>query len=204
MVTAASTSSRVGALEAFERRDGRWVSVIGPVKANLGYGGLVRGNERRQGTGKTPLGTYAIVSAFGRDANPGTSIPYRKIDRDDVWTFDRSHPATYNLLQTAPRSWRDYNGRLEQLWSFGSQYGLVAVLDFNLPASNTVSVDADGIRRTSTPANTALGGGIFIHVTNGKTTAGCVSIPKTAMQSLLRWLDPSKSPTSVIRVGARS
>ena len=200
VVTAASTRARTGTLAAYERRDGNWVRVIGPVAANLGFGGLVPGDRRRQGSGTTPLGTYAIVSAFGRDAAPRTSLPYRAIDRDDVWTFDRAHPETYNLLQTVPRSWRAYGGRLERLWAFGRQYDLVAVLDYNLPDSSTVTTAADGVRRTSQPVDTARGGGIFIHVSNGRSTAGCVSIPRASMQALLAWLDPAEQPTTVIRL----
>lgn len=200
LVTAASTRARTGTLEAFERRDGDWVRVIGPVRADLGFGGLVAGTKRRQGSGDTPLGTYGVVSAFGRDANPGTRLGYRKIDRDDVWTFDRDFPHTYNLLQTVPRSWGAYGGQLERLWSFGRQYDLVAVLDYNLPASSTVTTGADGVRRTSRPVDTARGGAIFIHVTDGSSTAGCIAIDKASMVDLLRWLDPAASPTTVIRL----
>lgn len=199
VVTAPSPRARTGTVEAFEQRDGAWVRVIGPVRAQLGHGGLVPGDRRRQGSGTTPLGTYAIVSAFGRDADPGTAMPYRAIDRDDVWTFDRNHPETYNLMQTAPRSWAAYGGRLERLWSFGRQYDLVAVLDYNLPASDTITT-IDGVRRTSRPVDTRRGGAIFIHASNGRSTAGCIAIPKADMAALLRWLDPSRQPTTVIRI----
>lgn len=200
VVTAASTRARTGLLEAFEVQDGTWVRVIGPVRADLGYGGLVAGDRRRQGSGTTPIGTYGIVSAFGRDRAPATSLPYRAIDRDDVWTFDKDHPETYNLLQTTPRSWRAYGGQLERLWSFGRQYDLVAVLDYNLPDAATVSTGADGVRRTSRPVSTARGGAIFIHVSDGTSTAGCIAIPKAAMQALLAWLDPADQPVTVIRL----
>lgn len=200
VVTAESTRARVGTLEGFERRDGTWVRVIGPVRADLGFGGLVLGTKRRQGSGDTPLGTYGIVGAFGRDANPGTRLGYRQIDRDDVWTFDKDFPDTYNLLQTVPRSWRAYGGQLERLWSFGRQYDLVAVLDYNLPASSTVTTGEDGVRRTSRRADTSRGGAIFIHVTDGTSTAGCIGIPKRDMQALLRWLDPATAPMTVIRL----
>ena len=200
VVTATSTRARAATLEAFERRDGAWVRVVGPVRADLGFGGLIAGERRRQGSGTTPLGTYAVVNAFGRDEDPGTALAYRRIDRDDVWTFDKDFPSTYNLLQTVPRSWASYGGQLERLWSFGRQYDLVAVLDYNLPDSTTVYTGADGVRRTSTPVNTSRGGGIFLHVSDGTATAGCVSIPKSSMLALMRWFDPARQPTVVIRL----
>lgn len=201
VVTAPNTSARMGTLEAFELKDGDWVRVLGPVAANLGFGGLVAGDQRRQGTGKTPIGTYEVVNAFGRDADPGTALPYRRIDRNDVWTFNRNAPSTYNLFQSVNRSWKSYGERLERLWEFGKQYDLVAVLDYNLPDPKTVTTGRDGVRRTSKPADTDRGGGIFIHASNGKNTAGCVAIAKPKMRELMQWMDPAKKPTTVIRIG---
>ena len=58
--------------------------------ARLGYGGLVVGTSRRQGSGTTPAGAYAITQTFGRLADPGTSMPYTKVTDDHWWVEDRS------------------------------------------------------------------------------------------------------------------
>ena len=46
--------------------------------------------------------------------------------------------------------------------------------------------------------------GIFLHVTDGNPTWGCVAIGRDEMRSLLNWLDPSASPQITIGVGAPS
>ena len=198
LVTAPSWRSTKGTLQAFER-DGKggWRQVVPPTPAWLGYGGLVPASRRVQGTGTTPAGTFGITSAFGRLPDPGTKLPYRQFDSNDSWTYDRDHPYTYNVFQTAPISRADYGGSAEYLWSMGPQYRYVAVLDFNLPGG-PITAGPDGIRRSTTPPNTKRGGGIFLHVEKGRTTAGCVSIPLDRMRQVLRWLKPGRNPVIVI------
>ena len=81
----------------------------------------------------------------------------------------------------------------------GYQYDYVAILDYNLP-QGPLTTGAKGVRRSSTPPDTSRGGGIFLHVDNGKKTAGCVAVKKEVMRDLMRWLDPKKDPVIVIRV----
>ena len=57
------------------------------------------------------------------------------------------------------------------------QYNYVAVLDYNLP-DGEIRTGPDGVRRTTEPADTKAGGGIFLHVSKGESTAGCVAIPE--------------------------
>ena len=198
IVTAASWRSTKGTLRTFERDgNGGWREVVTATPAWLGFGGLVPGAQRKQGTGTTPAGTYAITSAFGRLANPGTSLPYRQFDSNDSWTYDPNHPFTYNVFQTAAIDWRSYGGYAEHLWAKGPQYRYVAVLDFNLPKGN-ISRGPDGIRRTTQPPNIKAGGGIFLHVSKGKPTAGCISVPLATMRGILTWLKPARHPVIVI------
>jgi hypothetical protein len=42
---------------------------------------------------------------------------------------------------------------------------------------------------------------IFLHVTDGTPTWGCVAIGRSEMKSLLTWLDPSANPRITIGVG---
>lgn len=197
VVTAPSWRSTHAVLRAYERTGQGWRQVIGATPARLGYAGLVPAAQRRQGTGKTPAGTFAIPSAFGRLANPGTGLPYRQFDRDDAWTYNPRYPGTYNVFQTVGRPWSSYGGYVERLWEYGSQYRYVAVLDFNLP-DGPVRTGPDGVRRVSRPADIRAGGGIFLHVSNGTKTAGCIAIPQDRMRDVLRWLDPARHPRIVI------
>ena len=198
VVTSPSSTSSYASLRAYERDgNGGWTQVVGATPARLGWSGLALAGQRRQGTGKTPAGTFAIVSAFGRKADPGTALPYRQFDRNDAWTYNPRYPSTYNIFQSVDRSWSGYGGYVEQLWSYGSQYDYVSVLDYNLP-DGPITTGPDGVRRTSDPANTRAGGGIFLHVTNGKVTAGCIAIPEGAMRGVLQWLDPDRQPVIVV------
>jgi len=198
VVTAPSWRSTTGTLRAYERTDdGDWRIVVDAIPANLGYGGLAPAATRRQATGTTPAGTFAIVDAFGRSGDPGTQMPYRRVDRDDAWTYNPRVPATYNLFQDAPVSWSSYGSYVEMLWSYGRQYDYVTVLDYNLPTGD-ITRNARGVRRTSTPADTRAGGGIFLHVSKGTPTAGCIAIARPRMRGILQWLDPRKDPVLVV------
>lgn len=198
VVVAPDQRSTTAELRTYERNNkGEWTAVHGPVVATLGWSGLIPGDERRQGTGKTPMGSYALVDAFGRLADPGTAMPYYRFDRDDAWTYYPKVPSTYNILQTADRSWRRYGSYVEHLWSYGAQYRYVVVLDYNLPRG-PLTTGSNGIRRTSKPADTRRGGGIFLHVSNGRRTAGCIAVPQDQMRAILTWLTPDANPHIVI------
>lgn len=198
VVTAPSWSSTHATLRAYERDgDGGWRLVVDATPARLGWSGLYLADQRRQGTGKTPAGTFGIPSAFGRLKDPGTELPYRQFDRDDAWTYNPSRPATYNVFQDAPVSWNSYGSYVEELWTYGMQYNYVAVMDYNLP-DGPIRRGADGIRRAAEPANTRAGGGIFLHVSNGQSTAGCIAIPQRTMRDVLQWLDPDRKPVIVV------
>lgn len=199
LVEAPRWSATAGTLTAFERAGDTWRVIQPPVRAQFGFGGMVRGDQRRQGTGTTPTGVYDILSGFGRKANPGTSLDYVRVDRDDVWPYSPRHPRTYNVFQDAPGNWQPYGKYVEYLWDMGKQYNYVAVLDYNLPEGK-ITTNKRGIRRSSEPPNTSRGGGIFLHVDNGNKTAGCIAVRENVMRGLMRWLDPTKDPLIVIRV----
>ena len=199
VVEAPRWSSTEGTLTAFEKRGGDWQVVQPTVRAQLGYGGLVRGDRRRQGTGTVPTGVFEILSGFGRKADPGTALDYIQVDRNDAWTYNPRVPSTYNVFQDADRSWKSYGGYVEELWDMGYQYDYVAVLDYNLP-EGPIRTGANGVRRSSNPPDTSRGGGIFLHVDNGNKTAGCIAVTKKVMRDLMTWMDPKKDPVIVIRV----
>lgn len=199
VVNAPSWNATEGTLAAYERTAEGWRVVQPEVRAQFGYGGMVRGDRRRQGTGTTPTGVYDIVSAFGRKPNPGTDLQYTRVDRDDAWTYNPRVPRTYNIYQDVDRSWSSYGKYVEELWDMGMQYDYVAVLDYNLPRGR-ITTNARGVRVTQDPPDTRRGGGIFLHVDNGRKTAGCISVEKSVMRDLLTWLDPEESPVIVIDV----
>jgi L,D-peptidoglycan transpeptidase YkuD (ErfK/YbiS/YcfS/YnhG family) len=53
------------------------------------------------------------------------------------------------------------------------------------------------------PEGQSKGGGIWLHGDHGSGTSACVSVPKAAMQTLLRTLDPARQPVVVMGDKAR-
>jgi len=202
VVTAPGWSSTKGTLTAWERRAGGWRRVVAPTNALLGAHGLVPAAQRRQSTGTTPAGTFALPYAFGRKSDPGTDLPYTQLTTWDAWPYSATDPSTYNVFQDARISWDSFGHDVEHLWRHGVQYDYVAVMDYNLP-SGPITTDANGVRRASVPANTSAGGGIFLHVSDGRTTAGCIAVPRPVMRALLRWLDPQAHPVIVVGPAAQ-
>jgi L,D-peptidoglycan transpeptidase YkuD (ErfK/YbiS/YcfS/YnhG family) len=198
-VTSPGWDTTRATLRAWERAPGgRWRLARGPVAARIGWNGWVRGPRRRQSTGTTPAGKYALPRAFGSATDPGGALPYGRFDRDDYWPYEPRDPATYNVYQrhkAAGTHWR--RGYRERLWDFRGQYRYAVVVGFNLPAG----VHYSPARRqwvARRHADTSRGGGIFVHVSDGGPTAGCVSTRRRAVRSLVRWLDPGRSPRVVM------
>jgi L,D-peptidoglycan transpeptidase YkuD (ErfK/YbiS/YcfS/YnhG family) len=168
--------------------------VHGPVPVVLGAAGWVAAADRAQSSGTTPAGVFRLPFAFGRLADPGTAVHYRRFDANDWWPYEPRDPATYNIYQPrkAPAShWRtDY---AEHLTDYQAQYAYAVVVGFNLPSGVHYSARR-GQRVATDVADTSLGGGIFLHVAGNGPTAGCVAMPRVQVRWLLRWLNPQRSP----------
>lgn len=167
-------------------RDG-WVQRMQAADGRIGYGGLVPGPRRRQGSGTTPLGSYRLTYAFGtRDRRAAWQIRYRPIRRGDYWVQDnasRFYNRYRNKSQGGFRWWlpTSHPDSSERLLDFRREYQLSVVVDFN-PGQ---------VRHR--------GSGIFLHVNGRGATAGCVSAPKPLLTRLMAKLDPDRHP--VIGVG---
>jgi len=46
----------------------------------------------------------------------------------------------------------------------------------------------------NTARTPGLGSAIFLHVSSGTATAGCVSLPRSELVKVLRWLRPPDNP----------
>jgi L,D-peptidoglycan transpeptidase YkuD (ErfK/YbiS/YcfS/YnhG family) len=51
------------------------------------------------------------------------------------------------------------------------------------------------------PVIAGRGSAFFLHVSEGKPTQGCISMPVRAMRWLVRWLDPTADPIVSVNVG---
>ncbi|WP_229069039.1 L,D-transpeptidase [Actinoplanes sp. DH11] len=199
VVSGQSWTSTQATLRAYQRGgDGRWRQVFGAMKARTGHGGWAWASRRVQDTGQTPAGTFTITQAFGVRADPGTRLPYRKVDKNDYWVGDRRDAKTYNLFQPsapASRTWR--KSQAERLAAYPKQYAYAAVVNFNKPGR----VRWDAKRKqyvAGKPAKVGRGSAIFLHASGKGATAGCVSVSRANVVRLLKWLDPAQRPRIVM------
>jgi L,D-peptidoglycan transpeptidase YkuD (ErfK/YbiS/YcfS/YnhG family) len=184
-------------LVAWQRgSDGTWHRVLAPVPARLGWNGFAWASRRVQSSGETPAGTFRLLRGFGIARPAGALLPYLVVDHNDWWPYDPRDPKTYNVLQTSrPEAAHWRRSWAEHLATYRTQYRFAVVLDYNLP-SGVHQVGQQWV--AGQPANTHKGGGIFLHVNGKGATAGCVSVPRQVMRTILQWLDPADSPRIVM------
>lgn len=181
-VTAASTSSTTGTLQAWRRVSGGWRKVGPSVPAYLGTDGLsAHPSESRSAT---PMGTFTLTQAFGRDSDPGTALPYTRTTPDDWW-ISESGPL-YNTRQRCASGCSFTRGDPnEHLYYVTPYYDYAVVIDYNT-------------RNAPGGVRPGAGSAFFLHVTVHEPTQGCVSIEADQLVRLLRWLTPDAHPRILI------
>jgi len=172
----------------WRQSEGRWVRRLVAYDGRVGYGGLVPGDRRKQGTGTTPLGTYSITESFGNTARPKTTVlPYHRVRRGDFWVQDNAsihYNSLRNKRQGGFRWWLPTSdpNTSERLRDYRHQYAWSIVIDYNRPGP---------VRHR--------GSGIFLHVNGEGATAGCVSTPRWFVRKALGRLRSGLHP--VIAIG---
>ncbi len=165
MITARHTGGSAARVSFWALRDGVWKLLARSTVGRIGYAGLVAPEQRRQGSGTTPTGTYYLPFTIGPYArHQDWTMPYRQFDGDDYWVLDNAS-AYYNRWRDRDSGgfrWgiKDSNNGSERLADYRSQYRMAAVIAYNY---------YDPVRHR--------GGAIFLHVNGSGATAGCVSAP---------------------------
>lgn len=181
-VTASSHSSTTATLQAWTRVSGAgWVRYGSSVTAHVGADGIGSASETRSAT---PSGSFTLTQAFGRESDPGTGLPYFQTNLSDYWISTKG--TLYNTHQRCSSCGYD-NGTNERLYAAGYVYNYAVVIDYNT-------------RNAPGGVQPGAGSAFFLHVTDGNSTAGCVSIPQTKLVSIMRWLTPSAHPRILIGV----
>jgi L,D-peptidoglycan transpeptidase YkuD (ErfK/YbiS/YcfS/YnhG family) len=175
VVSAPAADSPTATLTAYEKSGARWQVVLGPTSADLGSLGV---GAPADDVFRTPAGTFPLTQAFGREPNPGTELPYFQATDEDWWDEDQDSP-TYNThVHAAEIDSED----AENLYDSGAIYDYAVLIDHN---------------PKRIPGQSA---GIFLHVSDGEPTWGCVAVDRDDMRSILRWLKPSAAPEITIGV----
>lgn len=165
-------SGTLAVLRAFELDGGAWRQMFGPTTVHIGAEGFSRGFS--ESNTHSPIGYYTLTQAFGNSADPGSRLPYHHVGYGDRWVDQVSSP-NYNTMQTGDADKSRGDG--EALWTVVPEYDYAVVVDYN-----------------RSPVVHGAGSAVFLHVTDGAATAGCVSMPATQLIALLRWLSPSMHP----------
>lgn len=181
LVSAAAYGDTTATLTGYERSGGRWRAVLGPWAARVGRGGLAPVGAKREGDGRTPSGVYGFDFFFGVAPDPGVRFPFRPVSGPSVvWDDDPASPLYNEWVDTAAQP----SGAHPEPMYTRPAYDYGAVIAYN------------------TDRTPGLGSAIFLHVSTGGPTAGCVSLPADQLVQVLRWLDPQRRPRIVLGTAA--
>ena len=167
VITALPRSKTNATVRAYLRTGGGW-SLRFETAGFFGRNGISR--DKREGDGTTPMGVYAFGRAFGVADDPGSTLPYTKVTDNDVWVDDPAS-SMYNQWADANSPSRDWKSA-ERLIEYTEEYKYAVSINYN-----------------TDPVIPGLGSAIFLHCSTGRPTAGCVSVPESAMIFFLAFID---------------
>lgn len=146
-----------------ELQDGVWTEIL-RTDGFVGSNGV---GEASEFTSATPQGTFPLYFAFGINPDPGTKVPYLQVDEYDYWVGDSSSPL-YNQYARADSDTDWDKSKSEKIINYPTAYGYCLFIGYNI----------EGVP--------GKGSCFFLHCSNGRPTAGCVSVPESDMAFILR------------------
>jgi L,D-peptidoglycan transpeptidase YkuD (ErfK/YbiS/YcfS/YnhG family) len=170
VVRGATTTSSAATIEFYERVDEDWIRVAA-WQGHVGRRGWAANHV--EGDLKTPVGTYTLSDAGGRQPNPGSSLPYH---RSTAFEPPPEEPGFGDSMADA--------------------FDYVIAVNYNrVPGRSPLD--------TTRPRGARHGGGIWLHVDHGGPTHGCVSLPEAGVRYLLLHLTLKSHPVVVMGDAAR-
>lgn len=157
------------AVSAWKKCGDEWKEVFRTEEGWVGRHGVT--DNKMEGDGATPLGTFAVRRAFGLAEKVNTKLDYTPVQNGDVWVDD-PYSRFYNQYVFRDQPDQDWQSA-ENLAGERIAYKYAIVIEYN-----------------TNPAVPGKGSAIFLHCTKGRPTAGCVSVPEKFMKRLLRFLRP--------------
>ena len=172
VVAASGMNSSDCVVSMHERNsDGDWVQIFS-VTGYVGVDGMVYDEDRYEGCGRTPIGTYKFTKAFGIAPDPGCAIPYTELTDDLYWSGDYSEH--YNQMVSI----NDYpyldTSNSEHLVDYDPAYQYCLNIGFNRECM------------------AGRGSAIFLHCFgNNPYTMGCVAVSEDTMVEILQRVEPN-------------
>ena len=152
----------------FYEKSNEWTLVL-ETEAIIGKNGL---GKTKEGDGKTPVGVFLFIEAFGILENPGTDFAYTQVDESHYWVDD-SGSNYYNQFISIDEVTPDWESA-EHICEFGESYHYVLATSYN----------DEGIP--------GAGSAVFLHCMSetAEATAGCIAIPEVYMKEIVRRAKP--------------
>lgn len=172
VVAASGMNSSDCVVSMHERNsDGDWVQIFS-VSGYVGVDGLIYDEDRYEGCGRTPIGTYKFTKAFGIAPDPGCAIPYIELTDDLYWSGD------YNEHYNQMVSINDHpdldTSNSEHLVDYDPAYQYCLNIGFNRECTS------------------GRGSAIFLHCFGSNPyTAGCVAVSEDTMVEILQRVEPN-------------
>jgi L,D-peptidoglycan transpeptidase YkuD (ErfK/YbiS/YcfS/YnhG family) len=184
-VVAPRLGATQGSLQLWRKNGLCWRPAGAPWPAWLGQRGV--SERKREGDRMTPAGAFGFLrTMYGIAASPGVRYRYHRIVCGDWWVEDPRSPS-YNRFRHVPcGSKPPFRVKSEDMSRSPTAYRYLAVIAYN-----------------TSPVVPGRGSGIFLHVSTGRPTLGCVSLTRARLVAVLRWLRPASMPLIVIGTEAR-
>jgi len=183
-VVARTRSSTQGAFRLWAKRGGCWRQASGPWTAWLGGNGT--SPAKREGDRRTPTGIFGFLpTMYGIAPSPGVHYAYRRVVCGDWWVEDPDSPSYNRFRHVRCGATPPFHTTSEDLSRSPTAYRHFAVIAYN-----------------TSPVVPGRGSGIFLHVSTGRPTLGCVSLPLPRLVAALRWLRPAAHPRIAIGTAA--
>ncbi len=148
-------------------------------RSSFGKNGLIAGDEKHEGDGKTPCGEFKILNLFYRKDKlltplPPLQIPSFVITQDMGWCDDVNSPQ-YNQWVQLPFAYSH-----EKLWREDGLYDFILILDYNI-----------------NPSIKGKGSAIFLHIAKDgfQPTEGCLALARENLLFILPLLNPTSQIT---------
>ena len=179
-VVAATPTSRTATVGLWSRKRNCFVRVGGPWTASIGSDGLSA--DKHEGDGTTPIGSFSVgARMYGNSTNPGVEYPYHRLLCGDWWDEDPASPTYNRFVHLRCGTTPSFGGGSEALWRVVPQYDYFAVINYN-----------------AAPIVSGRGSAIFLHVSDGRSTAGCVALATPHLLTTLLWLRQKLHPVITI------
>ena len=198
VATGESWKSNKGRLVYYERNGRTWKPVTNrPIPVLFGRKGLAWGRGaiplkppsgepvKRERDGKTPVGCFRLGRVYGyAPALPaGADYPYHRVTKWDAWSDDPKSPVYNRHVTVDPKKgipgW--FKKARMRLGDFAYEWKIE-------------------IRHNSDPPVPGAGSAIFFHIRRGpnRTTAGCTTMAKSELMTLIKWLRADANPHYVV------